>query len=112
MSSFVTHPADNTAIATIRTLAADVVGKANSGHPGQSLFILRVVAELADDRPAHQVPPWAWHPPPMFSFRGALSSRIYRVHRPSLLSPITRFVNANPKNSKWFNRDRFVLSNG
>jgi len=24
----------------------------------------------------------------------------------------TRFFNANPKNSKWFNRDRFVLSNG
>ena len=22
------------------------------------------------------------------------------------------FFNANPKNSKWFNRDRFVLSNG
>ncbi|KAG6884939.1 hypothetical protein C0993_007121 [Termitomyces sp. T159_Od127] len=24
----------------------------------------------------------------------------------------SRFLNANPKNSKWFNRDRFVLSNG
>ncbi|KAJ2085767.1 Transketolase [Coemansia sp. RSA 986] len=24
----------------------------------------------------------------------------------------TRFLNANPKNSNWFNRDRFVLSNG
>lgn len=24
----------------------------------------------------------------------------------------SRFINANPKNSKWFNRDRFVLSNG
>lgn len=24
----------------------------------------------------------------------------------------TRFFNANPKSSKWFNRDRFVLSNG
>lgn len=24
----------------------------------------------------------------------------------------TRFINANPKNSKWMNRDRFVLSNG
>ncbi|KAJ1881817.1 Transketolase [Coemansia sp. RSA 1722] len=24
----------------------------------------------------------------------------------------TRFINANPKNSKWINRDRFVLSNG
>lgn len=26
---------DATAIATIRTLAADVVAKANSGHPGE-----------------------------------------------------------------------------
>lgn len=24
----------------------------------------------------------------------------------------TRFFHANPKNPKWFNRDRFVLSNG
>lgn len=28
-------PTDATGIATIRTLAADVVGKANSGHPGE-----------------------------------------------------------------------------
>ncbi len=35
MSNFVPSPADATSIATIRTLAADVVGKANSGHPGQ-----------------------------------------------------------------------------
>ena len=34
MSNFVASPADATSIATIRTLAADVVGKANSGHPG------------------------------------------------------------------------------
>ena len=26
--------------------------------------------------------------------------------------PGIRFINANPKSSKWFNRDRFVLSNG
>ena len=36
MSNFVPSPSDATSIATIRTLAADVVGKANSGHPGQS----------------------------------------------------------------------------
>lgn len=24
----------------------------------------------------------------------------------------SRFLNNNPKNSKWYNRDRFVLSNG
>ena len=35
MSGFVPQPADDVAIATIRTLAADVVGKANSGHPGK-----------------------------------------------------------------------------
>lgn len=34
MSSFQSNPADDVCIATIRTLAADVVGKANSGHPG------------------------------------------------------------------------------
>ena len=32
--SFVSSPADAVSIDTIRTLAADVVGKANSGHPG------------------------------------------------------------------------------
>lgn len=32
MSNF--NKTDEVAIATIRTLAADVVGKANSGHPG------------------------------------------------------------------------------
>lgn len=31
---FQASPADEKAIATIRTLAADVVAKANSGHPG------------------------------------------------------------------------------
>lgn len=32
---FQASPADEQAIATIRTLAADVVAKANSGHPGE-----------------------------------------------------------------------------
>ena len=36
MSQFVPQPSDEIAIATIRALAADVVGKANSGHPGAS----------------------------------------------------------------------------
>ncbi|KAF8136274.1 transketolase [Boletus edulis] len=62
---------DATCIATIRTLAADVVGKANSGHPGAPMGMAPVAHVLA-----------------------------------------TRFFNANPNNSKWFNRDRFVLSNG
>jgi hypothetical protein len=34
MSNFAPQPADEISIATIRTLAADVVAKANSGHPG------------------------------------------------------------------------------
>ncbi|KAG6828670.1 hypothetical protein H0H92_007085 [Tricholoma furcatifolium] len=71
MSSFVPHNSDNVAIATIRTLAVDCVGKANSGHPGAPMGMAPVAHVL-----------------------------------------FSRFVNANPKNSKWFNRDRFVLSNG
>ncbi|KAI0646835.1 transketolase [Trametes meyenii] len=71
MSQFASDPADNIAIATIRALAADVVGKANSGHPGAPMGMAPVAHVL-----------------------------------------FTRFFNANPKNSKWFNRDRFVLSNG
>ncbi|KAJ6623427.1 transketolase [Mycena sp. CBHHK59/15] len=69
--SFAPHSSDAAAIATIRTLTADVVAKSNSGHPGAPMGMA----------PAAHV---------LFS----------------------RFVNANPKNSKWFNRDRFVLSNG
>ncbi|PIL23785.1 hypothetical protein GSI_13535 [Ganoderma sinense ZZ0214-1] len=71
MSQFAPQPSDEIAIATIRALAADVVGKANSGHPGAPMGLAPAAHVL-----------------------------------------FTRFVNANPKNSKWFNRDRFVLSNG
>jgi transketolase len=71
MSAFQPASFDDSSIATIRTLAADVVGKANSGHPGAPMGMA----------PAAHI---------LFS----------------------RFFNANPKNSKWFNRDRFVLSNG
>ncbi|KAJ7684982.1 transketolase [Mycena polygramma] len=71
MSKFTAQSFDAAAIATIRTLAADVVAKSNSGHPGAPMGMA----------PAAHI---------LFS----------------------RFVNANPKNSKWFNRDRFVLSNG
>ncbi|KAI0736861.1 transketolase [Fomitopsis betulina] len=71
MSKFTKDPVDDVAIATIRALAADVVGKANSGHPGAPMGMAPVAHVL-----------------------------------------FSRFFNANPKNSKWFNRDRFVLSNG
>ncbi|KAJ7905291.1 transketolase [Mycena olivaceomarginata] len=69
--SFAPQSTDAAAIATIRVLAADVVAKSNSGHPGAPMGMA----------PAAHI---------LFS----------------------RYVNANPKNSKWFNRDRFVLSNG
>ena len=36
MSKFAPQSSDEISIATIRALAADVVGKANSGHPGAS----------------------------------------------------------------------------
>ncbi|KAI0747895.1 transketolase [Daedaleopsis nitida] len=71
MSTFTAQPTDDISIATIRALAADVVGKANSGHPGAPMGMAPVAHVL-----------------------------------------FTRFFNANPKSSKWFNRDRFVLSNG
>lgn len=48
MSSFIANPADDVAIATIRTLAVDVVAKANSGHPGSFLAYLRVFLAFAD----------------------------------------------------------------
>ncbi|KAJ7273509.1 Transketolase, thiamine diphosphate binding domain-containing protein [Mycena haematopus] len=67
--SFTPQSSDAAAIATIRVLAADIVAKSNSGHPGAPMGMA----------PAAHI---------LFS----------------------RFVNANPKNSKWFNRDRFVLS--
>lgn len=62
---------DLIAVNTIRALAADVVAKANSGHPGAPMGMA----------PAAHV---LW----------------------------TRHMNFSNKNSKWFNRDRFVLSNG
>lgn len=71
MAGFAPHSADTAAVATIRTLAADVVAKANSGHPG---------APMGMAPAAHVL--------------------------------FTRFLNTNPKSSKWYNRDRFVLSNG
>ncbi|EED84171.1 predicted protein [Postia placenta Mad-698-R] len=71
MSNFVKQPADDICVATIRALAADVVGKANSGHPGAPMGMAPVAHVL-----------------------------------------FSRFFNANPKSSKWYNRDRFVLSNG
>ncbi|KAG6821149.1 hypothetical protein H0H93_005369 [Arthromyces matolae] len=46
MSSFTSNAADDQAIATIRTLAVDVVGKANSGHPGAPMGMAPVAHVL------------------------------------------------------------------
>lgn len=59
------------AINTLRVLSADVVQKANSGHPGAPM---------------------------------GLSPLAYLLW--------TKVMKYNPKNPKWANRDRFVLSNG
>eukprot|EP00160_Parvularia_atlantis_P014991 Unigene4063_Nuclearia_a/m.12338 Unigene4063_Nuclearia_a/g.12338 ORF Unigene4063_Nuclearia_a/g.12338 Unigene4063_Nuclearia_a/m.12338 type:complete len:693 (+) Unigene4063_Nuclearia_a:119-2197(+) len=59
------------AINTVRCLAADMVQKANSGHPG---------APMGCAPMAHVL--WS------------------------------KFITADPSDSQWFNRDRFVLSNG
>jgi transketolase len=71
MAAFSKDPLDTLSIDTIRVLAADIVGKANSGHPGAPMGLAAVSHIL-----------WS------------------------------RFLKANPKDSKWFARDRFVLSNG
>ena len=55
----------------IRFLAAEMIEKANSGHPGMPLGIADVATVL-----------------------------------------FTKFIKVNPKNPRWFDRDRFVLSAG
>lgn len=62
---------DERSVNTIRVLAADMVSKANSGHPGAPMGCAPIAHIL-----------------------------------------FSRFIRTNPQNSKWFNRDRFVLSNG
>lgn len=65
------QPIDQTAVNTVRCLAADVVKGANSGHPG---------APMGCAPMAHVL--------------------------------FNKIMNYNPKNPKFINRDRFVLSNG
>ena len=60
MSAFTAQSADDISIATIRALAADVVGKANSGHPGVCLRF-RSGREQSLSLFSPQVLPWAWH---------------------------------------------------
>ncbi|KAI9256876.1 transketolase [Sporodiniella umbellata] len=62
---------DQKSINTIRTLAADIVRKSNSGHPGAPMGLAPIAHTL-----------------------------------------FTEFLNANPKNPYFTNRDRFLLSNG
>lgn len=106
MSSFAPQQSDDAAVATIRTLAADVVGKANSGHPGTPLRAPRRPPRT--DNPI-QARPWAWPLRPMCCSRGTPPSGL---EASSTLTYLSSFFNTNPKSSKWYNRDRFVLSNG
>ena len=71
MSSSSYSKEDSVAVNTIRTLAADMVQKAKSGHPGMPMGMAPVGHVL-----------------------------------------FTRLLRYNPHNTKWWNRDRFLLSNG
>lgn len=62
---------DEIAIKTIRVICAEMVKKANSGHPGAPLGLAPLCHLL-----------------------------------------FSRYLKINPKNPKWINRDRFILSNG
>ena len=62
---------DTRSVNAIRVLSADMIQKANSGHPGLPLGSAAMAYEL-----------WAHH------------------------------MSHNPKNPKWINRDRFILSGG
>ena len=59
MSGYNHTKADDQAIATIRTLAVDTVGKANSGHPGRTV-LLRPDSLSFKSFFAGQVRRWAW----------------------------------------------------
>ena len=62
---------ENTSVNAIRILAAEMIQKAKSGHPGLPMGCAPIAYEL-----------WGNH------------------------------MNHNPKNPKWLNRDRFILSGG
>ena len=85
------HSIDQQAVDTIRVVAADMTRGANSGHPGKCPFLLRVwlVSKLTT------------------VLQGAPMGCAPMAH-----AVFTRHLNVNPKNPKFINRDRFVLSNG
>lgn len=62
---------ENTSVNAIRILAAEMIQKAKSGHPGLPMGCAPIAYEL-----------WGRH------------------------------MSHNPKNPKWLNRDRFILSGG
>ncbi len=101
--SFVPNQFDDISIATIRALAADVVAKANSGHPGMFSSLSR--PSRCNRRPRRSDGHGSRSPRPFLSVGIAIWFNNIARHA-------NRFVNANPKDSKWYNRDRFVLSNG
>lgn len=67
---------DETAINTIRTLAADVVAGANSGHPGQPYLLHESAIQVHGSLNLLQVLLWASHLQLMSSSRGE-----YRLRR-------------------------------
>ncbi len=70
MSKFAPQSADDISIATIRALAADVVAKANSGHPGAHPRLGNRI-KCADSRLSSvQVLRWVWRLSPTSSSPG------------------------------------------
>ncbi|KAG9290916.1 hypothetical protein G9A89_011066 [Geosiphon pyriformis] len=85
---------DQLSVNTIRTLAADVVRKADSGHPGilcNSCTFNRLKRVISC----------------FYLFAGAPMGCAPLAH-----VLFSKFIIANPENPLWPNRDRFVLSNG
>jgi transketolase len=92
----------------IRCLAADVVDKSKSGHPGMVLVWLDVSVRLcASYSPAASTDA-------SVCLGMCLSSGTGMPMGMAALAHVlwTRFMNYNSANPKWANRDRFVLSNG
>lgn len=74
----------------IRALAMDAVQQANSGHPGAPMGMADMALAL-------------WAPTLAATDKSAKSKKV---------APIQGHLRHNPANPQWFNRDRFVLSNG
>ena len=89
LKSTISQQADEISIATIRTLAADIIFKSNSGHPGSCIWFPGPSGPIRHSMcPTHQVPPWAWRPLPTFCSRGEIRLLI------AILSVYLSYLNA------------------